>query len=76
MLSELDVRVKGKTVFQFSKSAGRAAAACVGWSTRMSARSPALSQRTREGQGTRFCVWWKHGPAAKKDGSRASRADL
>jgi hypothetical protein len=23
----------------------------------MSAKSPALSQRTREGQGTRFCVW-------------------
>jgi hypothetical protein len=30
----------------------------------MSTKSPAASQRTREGQGNRFCAWCKHGLAA------------
>jgi hypothetical protein len=48
--------------FQTGNLAGQRAVvsslACIRWSAAaMSAKGPALSQGTREGQGTRFCVW-------------------
>ena len=46
---KLDLAGRGVVVSSLERIRRSAAA--------MAAKSPALSQRTREGQGTRFCAW-------------------